>query len=46
MSLAAIELLQTAAVAVAAYILLTALALFLKAESATGVKPGAPPPAP
>ena len=35
MSLAISELLQTAAVTVGAYVVLTALALFLKAESAT-----------
>ncbi len=35
MSLAMSELLQTAAVAVVAYVCLTLLALFLKAESAT-----------
>lgn len=39
MSLALSELLQTAAVAVVAYVLLTALALFFKAESATWKKP-------
>ena len=35
MRLALSEFLQTAAVAVAAYVVLTALALFFKAESAT-----------
>ena len=33
------ELLLTAAVAIAAYVVLTGLALFLKAESATWPKP-------
>ena len=41
MTLAVSELLQTAAVAVAAFVLLTALALFFKAESATWGKPDA-----
>jgi len=39
MSLAMSEFLQTAAVMVAAFLLLTLLALFLKAESATWRKP-------
>lgn len=38
MGLALSELIQTAAVAVVAYVLLTALALFLKAEAAAGKK--------
>ena len=42
MSLAISELLQTAAVAVVAYVALTGLALFGKAEAA-GRKPGAEP---
>ncbi len=41
MTLAISELLQTAAVAVVAYVLITALALFCKAESATWEKPDA-----
>ena len=44
MSLAVSELLQTAAVAVVAYVVLTGLALFLRAESAAGRKPGDGPP--
>ena len=44
MSLAMSELIQTAAVAVAAYVVLTLLALFLPAESARGKKPDAAPP--
>ena len=44
MSLAISELIQTAAVAVVAFAVLTLLALFLKAEAATGRKPGAPKP--
>ncbi len=45
MSLAMSELIQTAAVAVVAFLVLTLLALFLKAESASWKKPdGAPPP--
>ena len=43
MTLALSELLQTSAVAVVAYVLITALALFCKAESATWEKPGAGP---
>lgn len=43
MTLAFSELLQTAAVAVVAYVLLTTLALFFKAESATWKKPNAVP---
>ena len=43
MSLAISEILQTAAVAVAAYVVLTALALFCKAESATWTAPAATP---
>ena len=39
MNLAMSELLQTAAVMVAAFVLLTLLVLFLKAESATWKKP-------
>ena len=39
MSLAMSELLQTAAVAVASLVLLTLLALFFKAKSATWKKP-------
>lgn len=39
MNLAISELLHTAAVVVAAYALLTLLAMFLKAESATWKKP-------
>ena len=41
MTLALSELLQTGAVAVVAYVLITALALFCKAESATWGKPDA-----
>lgn len=44
MSLAMSELIQTAAVAVAAFVVLTLLALFLQAESARGKKPDAAPP--
>ena len=44
MTLAVSELIQTAAVAVAAYVGLTLLALFLQAESARGKKPDAAPP--
>lgn len=44
MTLAASECIQTAAVAVAAYVGLTLLALFLQAESARGKKPDAAPP--
>lgn len=44
MTLAVSELIQTAAVAVAAYVVLTLLALFLLAESARGKKPDAAPP--
>lgn len=43
MNLAFSELLQTAAVAVAAYVILTVLALVLKAESATWDRPGPAP---
>ena len=44
MTLALSELIQTAAVMVAAFIVLTAAALFLKAESATWRKPSEPKP--
>ena len=40
MTLAMSELLQTAAIAVVAFVVLTLLALFLKAESATWRKSG------
>ncbi|MGD9612162.1 MAG: hypothetical protein AB7V22_04590 [Kiritimatiellia bacterium] len=40
MSLAFSEIVQTAAVAVVAYVVLTGLALFFKAEAATGQPPG------
>jgi hypothetical protein len=43
-SLALSELVQTAAVAVVAYVVLTALALFFKAEAATARKPENPAP--
>ena len=43
MGLALSELIQTAAVAVVAYVILTALALFLKAEAATGKQSSAAP---
>ena len=43
MTLALSELLQTAAVAVVAYVLITAATLFCKAESATWNKPDAGP---
>ena len=43
MSLAMSELLQTAAVAVAAYVVLTVLALVLKAEAATWDQPDQAP---
>ena len=43
MTLALSELLQTAAVAVVAFVLITAAALFCKAESATWNKPDAGP---
>ena len=39
MTLALSELIQTAAVMVAAYVVLTVLALFFKAEAATARKP-------
>ena len=42
MSLALSELIQTAAVAVAAYVALTLLAMFFKAEAASGKAPDAP----
>lgn len=44
MTLAASEFLQTAAVTVVAYVVLTLLALFFKAESAAWRRPEAPPP--
>ena len=44
MTLALSELIQTAAVAVAAYVVLTLLALVLKAEAATARKPADPAP--
>jgi hypothetical protein len=44
MSLAVSELIQTAAAAVVAFAVLTLLALFLKAESATGKKSEDPKP--
>ena len=44
MTLALSELIQTAAVAVIAFGFLTALALFLKAESATWKRPAEPKP--
>ena len=44
MTLALSELIQTAAVMVAAYVALTVLALFFKAEAATARKPAAPAP--
>ena len=44
MTLATSELIQTAAVAVAAYVVLTLLALFFKAESATWKKDEEPQP--
>ena len=44
MSLAASELIQTAAVMVVAFVVLTAVALFLRAESATWRKPSEPKP--
>lgn len=40
MNLAMSELIQTAAVAVVAFVILTLLSLFFKAESATWKKPG------
>ena len=43
MTLALSELLQTAAVAVVAFVLITAAALFCKAESATWKEPDAGP---
>ena len=43
MGLALSEWIQTAAVAVVAYVVLTALALFLKAEAATGKEPADAP---
>ena len=44
MTLALSELIQTAAVAVAAYVALNLLALFFKAEAATARKPEKPAP--
>ena len=44
MTLALSELIQTAAVAVAAYVVLTLLALFFKAEAAGARKPAPPAP--
>lgn len=44
MSLAMSELIQTAAVAVVAFVVLTLLAMFLQAESATWTKSGDPKP--
>ena len=43
MTRAVLELLQTSAVAVLAFAILTLLGLFLKAEAATWAKPAAPP---
>ncbi|HRT04691.1 MAG TPA: hypothetical protein P5204_03235 [Kiritimatiellia bacterium] len=44
MTLAISELIQTAAVMVVAYVVLTLLALFFKAEAATARKPADPAP--
>lgn len=44
MTLALSELIQTAAVAVAAYVALTILALFFKAEAAAAKQPAPPAP--